>query len=562
MNATDLFALLPLLLLAGTSVVVMVAIAVRRSHRLTLGLTLMGLAASFISLWVVAPLTPRQVTPLLILDRYALFYIGLTIAATFAVALLSFGYLEIQAVDREEFYVLLLVAALGSSVLVTSSHFASFFLGLEILSVSLYSLNAYLRTRARPLEAGIKYLILAASSAAFLLFGMALIYSQTGTMEFSSIRTLLTSGANFDRAVLLMGTALMITGFGFKLALVPFHLWTPDIYEGAPAPVAAFVATVSKGAMFALLLRYFYHSGTYSLGAIPLVFSIIAIASMVVGNLLALLQDNIKRLLAYSSIAHMGYLLVAFEAGGGRAAGAVAFYLTAYFITMLGAFGVVTVMSTRETGSRSSAGLSRPVLAPSRAGTHIHRDASFPCRNPSHSGVRREVLCSHQWGFIRVVVAGHYPRCDQCFWALLLSTGCGDVICRDGGKRRRLRTTGTFASAGGGLRSGRPFNSADRFRGVPRASFERYSESRRKPCVGIGIDSGRKLARIYRGERFIGYPSTAPPVGLHPGVEERFSGTILFGSFEYLLGPCTDAEFPFATLALASSRGAENRNRG
>src|ERR1019366_2147560 len=149
MNATDLFALLPLLLLAGTSVVVMVAITVRRSHLLTLGLTLMGLAASFISLWVVAPLTPRQVTSLLILDRYALFYIGLTISATFAVALLSFGYLEIQAVDREQFYVLLLVAALGSSVLVASSHFASFFLGLEILSVSLYSLNAYLRTRAR-----------------------------------------------------------------------------------------------------------------------------------------------------------------------------------------------------------------------------------------------------------------------------------------------------------------------------------------------------------------------------------------------------------------------------
>ena len=348
MNATDLFVLLPLLLLAGTSVVVMVAITVRRSHLLTLGLTLMGLAASFISLWVVAPLTPRQITPLLILDRYALFYIGLTIAATFAVALLSFGYLEIQAVDREQFYVLLLVAALGSSVLVASSHFASFFLGLEILSVSLYSLNAYLRIRARPLEAGIKYLILAASSAAFLLFGMALIYSQMGTMEFLSIRTLLAGGANLDRAVLLMGTALMITGFGFKLALVPFHLWTPDIYEGAPAPVAAFVATVSKGAMFALLLRYFYHTGSYTLGAIPLVFSIIAIASMVVGNLLALLQDNIKRLLAYSSIAHMGYLLVAFEAGGGRAAEAVAFYLTAYFITMLGAFGVVTVMSTRE----------------------------------------------------------------------------------------------------------------------------------------------------------------------------------------------------------------------
>lgn len=346
MTSTDLLALLPLLLLAGTAVVAMIAIAIRRSHNLTLGITLVGLAASFVSLWVVLPLVPRQVTPLLILDRYAIFYIGLTVAATFAVALFAFGYFRGRDTPCEEFYVLLLVATLGSAVLVASSHFASFFLGLEILSVSLYALNAYLRSRTRPLEAGIKYLLLAASSAAFLLFGMALIYSQLGTMEFSTIQALVVSGANSDRGMLLMGTALLVTGFGFKLALVPFHLWTPDIYEGAPAPVSAFVATVSKAAMFALLLRYFYHSGSLSMGAISLVFAIIAIASMAVGNLLALLQDNVKRLLAYSSIAHMGYLLVAFEAGGSRAAEAVAFYLTAYFITMLGAFGVVAVMST------------------------------------------------------------------------------------------------------------------------------------------------------------------------------------------------------------------------
>jgi NADH-quinone oxidoreductase subunit N len=345
MNGADLVTLSPLLLLAGTSVLVMLAIAIRRSHVLILAMTLVGLAASFICIWVALPLTPRQVTPLLIVDRYALFYIGLSIAATFAVALLSFDYLKSRDVQREELYVLLLTATLGSAVLVASSHFASFFLGLEILSVSLYALNAYLRTRARPLEAGIKYLILAASSAAFLLFGMALIYSQLGSMSFSVIGTLLRNGANFSRAFLLVGTVLVITGFGFKLALVPFHLWTPDIYEGAPAPVAAFVATVSKGAMFALLLRYFYQTGSYSLGAIPLVFTIIAIASMALGNLLALLQSNVKRLLAYSSIAHMGYLLVAFEAGGSRAAEAVTFYLCAYFITMLAAFGVVTVAS-------------------------------------------------------------------------------------------------------------------------------------------------------------------------------------------------------------------------
>ncbi|MGH9377550.1 MAG: NADH-quinone oxidoreductase subunit N, partial [Terriglobia bacterium] len=348
MSATDLFTILPLLILGGASVVVMVVIAIRRNHAVTLALTLIGLAAAFASLFWVAQDAPRQVSSLLVVDRYALFYMGLVIAATFAVALLSYSYFERREDDPEELYVLLLIAALGSAVLVSSSHFVSFFLGLEILSVALYTLNAYLHTRRFPLEAGIKYLILAASSAAFLLFGMALVYSELGTMEFSRIRQLVTASPDVNQAVLLAGAALIITGFGFKLALVPFHLWTPDIYEGAPAPVTAFVATVSKGAMFALLLRYFTWSGTHHYGAIFLVFTIIAIASMIVGNFLAMMQGNVKRILAYSSIAHMGYLLVAFQAGGELASQAVAFYLVAYFITTIGAFGVVSIMSDGE----------------------------------------------------------------------------------------------------------------------------------------------------------------------------------------------------------------------
>ncbi len=368
MNITDLFTILPLLILGGASVIVMVVIAAKRSHALTLTLTLIGLAAAFASLFWVAPLAPRQVTTLLIIDKYALFYMGLVIAATFAVVLLCYGYFERHEGKAEELYVLLLIAALGSAVLVASSHFVSFFLGLELLSVALYALNAYLHTRRLPLEAGIKYLILAASSAAFLLFGMALIYAELGTMDFTKIRDLLATSPAASHGVLLAGTALIITGFGFKLALVPFHLWTPDIYEGAPAPVTAFVATVSKGAMFALLLRYFYWSGSHSFGTIFLVFTIIAIASMIAGNILAMLQNNVKRILAYSSIAHMGYLLVAFLAGGELAAEAVAFYLVAYFITTLGAFGVVTVVSTRHRDADDLAdyrGLfwRRPVLA-------------------------------------------------------------------------------------------------------------------------------------------------------------------------------------------------------
>ncbi len=348
MSASDLFAILPLLILGGTPVVVMVMIAIRRSHALSAALTLIGLAAAFASLWVVVPVTPRQVTALLIVDHYALFYMGLVIAATFVVTLLSYGYFKRQEGDPEEVYVLLLIAALGSAVLVASSHFVSFFLGLEILSVSLYALNAYVHTRRIPVEAGIKYLVLAASSAAFLLFGMALIYAELGTMDFLHIREAIGAAAGASHVVLLVGTAFVITGFGFKLALVPFHLWTPDIYEGAPAPVTAFVATVSKGAMFALLLRYFYWSGTREFAPIFLVFTVIAIASMIAGNLLAMMQNNVKRILAYSSIAHMGYVMVAFLAGGEVAVQAVTFYLVAYFITTLGAFGVISVLSGSE----------------------------------------------------------------------------------------------------------------------------------------------------------------------------------------------------------------------
>jgi len=303
---------------------------------------------------------------LLILDQYALFYIGLILGATFAIAILCHGYLERHAETREELYVLLLVATLGSMVLVASSHFVSFFLGLEILSVALYALSAYLHTRRRPIEAGVKYLILAGSSSAFLLFGMALIYAQLGTMDLSRLEGLLVGAQNSP--LVLAGLTFIVTGIGFKLGVVPFHLWTPDVYEGAPAPVTAFIATISKGAIFALLLRYFYTIGAQHFRAVFVLFAIIAIASMLIGNLMALLQNNVKRILAYSSIAHMGYLLVAFEASGGMASEAVAFYLVAYFITTVGAFGVVTILSDEERDAdtlEDYAGLfwRRPVLA-------------------------------------------------------------------------------------------------------------------------------------------------------------------------------------------------------
>src|SRR6185437_3205891 len=304
-------ALAPFVLLSLAAVVVMMGIAFHRSHGFAFSLTLAGLAATLWSLWPVARVIPRQVTPLLRMDGFALYFIGLIVAATLAVAILAYGYLKTQPVRPEEFYVLLLVAALGASVLAASSHFVSFFLGLEILSVALYGLNAYPHRRALPLEAGIKYLVLAAASAAFLLFGMALVYAATGTLDFAAMAGALPSA---PQALVLPGAALILVGISFKLALAPFHLWTPDVYQGAPAPVTAFIATASKAGIFAVLIRFFYDlGGLHSPGAV-LAVTVLAIASMAVGNLLALRQSNLKRLLAYSSIAHMGYVLVAFEA--------------------------------------------------------------------------------------------------------------------------------------------------------------------------------------------------------------------------------------------------------
>jgi NADH-quinone oxidoreductase subunit N len=342
MTIADITMLLPMIVIAATAVLVMLLIAFYRSHGFTLLLTLTGIAVSFISFTKINFLLPHQVTSLLIIDRYAVFYIGLVLASGFIVAVLSYGYLNKREGDREEFYLLLLLAVLGSQILAAASHFVSFFLGLEILSVSLYAMIAYLRGDGG-IEAGFKYLVLASASAAFLLFGMALVYAETGTMSFGAFAA---GTVDMKNTFLLTGIVMIIVGIGFKLAVAPFHLWTPDIYEGAPAPVTAFIATASKGAVFAFLLRYFNASDIGSNDPLFLVFSGIAIASMFIGNILALLQKNVKRVLAYSSIAHLGYLLVAFLAARTYAFTAVAFYLVAYFVTTLGAFGTITIVST------------------------------------------------------------------------------------------------------------------------------------------------------------------------------------------------------------------------
>jgi len=344
MSQNDFLHLMPLLILTFAALIIMLVISAWRNHKIIYVITAISFVAAFLSLFELRDAVPYTIEPLLVIDGFAVFYIGLILATALLISMLSYAYFEQQREQKEEYYILLLLATLGACVLVISKHFASLFLGLEVLSVSLYTLVSYLRIRERSDEAGIKYLILAAFSSAFLLFGMALVYFSTGTMTFEGIAAAM---AAFEELPLLLltGFGMMIIGIGFKLSVVPFHMWTPDVYEGAPAPVSAFIATVSKGGVMVLLIRFFTEVDGFRYPTLMLIFTIIAIASMLAGNLLALMQQNVKRILAYSSISHLGYLLVAFLAGNQLGVEAVTFYLVAYFITTVGAFGTVAMLS-------------------------------------------------------------------------------------------------------------------------------------------------------------------------------------------------------------------------
>ncbi len=344
MGGADVIAFAPLLAPASTAVVVMLLAAFLRRHAAVAAVAAGGLCGGLLLLPVAGMTIPRAITPVMVVDSYALFYLGLVLSAGLIVTGMSYGYLGLLADEPEEYYSLLLLATFGGCVLIVASHFASFFLGLELLSVSLYGLIAYPRNRAQSLEAGIKYLILSSVSSALLLFGMGLIYHETGSMALSQFTDPV--GAAPASPARLIGQTMILAGLGFKLAVVPFHMWAPDVYQGAPAPVTAFVATVSKAAVAAFLLRHSADGHVLGEPTLWPIVAVVAVFSMFVGNLLALLQQDVKRILAYSSIAHLGYLFVAFLVAGPFAIEAVTLYLVAYVVTMLGAFAVVTILSS------------------------------------------------------------------------------------------------------------------------------------------------------------------------------------------------------------------------
>lgn len=347
----QLIVLLPLLIVGLTVVVVMLSIAWRRNHFLNATLAVIGLNLALISLYFVAQVAPMDVTPLLRADGYAMFYSGLVLMASLATSTFAYPWLAGYPDNREEFYLLVLIAAMGGILLACANHLAALFLGIELVSLPLFGLIGYAYRQKRSLEASIKYMLLSAAASSFLLFGMALLYAESGNLSFSALGHSL-SNSMIHQPLILAGLGMMVVGLGFKLSLVPFQLWTPDVYQGAPAPVSTFLATASKIAIFAVVIRLFLYAPAANNEALRFVLSVIAVCSILFGNLMALSQSNIKRLLGYSSIAHLGYLLVALVAVQTHqlALETVGVYLAGYLFSSLGAFGVVSLMSSPYSG--------------------------------------------------------------------------------------------------------------------------------------------------------------------------------------------------------------------
>ena len=345
MTETDFLCLMPLLIIAIAPIVIMIVISILRNHEVVFGFSIVSLILAFTSIFFILPEVPHSIEPLFIIDSFSIFFLGIIILSALLVTFLSYDFIKQLDGVKEEYYIILFTSTLGALLLAVANHFILFFLGIEMLSISLYILIAFQKEKDNSIEAGIKYLILASVSSAFLLFGMALIYTAVGTMQFKEI---VSAVSNMDilSPLIVTGFGMMMVGIGFKLALVPFHMWAPDVYQGAPAPVSAYIATVSKGAVMAVLIRFFFNIKAFDNQYIFVAISAIAILSMFAGNILALRQKNIKRLLAYSSIANMGYLITILLTGTNKGIQASVFYLISYFVTTLGAFGVISLLST------------------------------------------------------------------------------------------------------------------------------------------------------------------------------------------------------------------------
>ena len=313
----------------------------RREHMAFVGLA--GVAAALVVTALLWGSAESGFRGMVALDNFTLFLTLVIGYATGLVLLLSVDYLQRLDMESGEFYILVLFAATGMVVMAGANDLIVVFLGLETMSLALYVLAGIFRTRIEAGEASMKYFLLGAFASGFFLYGIALIYGATGSTNFTKIGAAAAAGAARD-PLLLIGFGLLLVGFGFKISAVPFHMWTADVYEGAPTSVTAFIATGSKAAAFAALVRVLLTALRPLQGEWAWLFWGLAVLSMTLGNVVAIAQQNVKRMLAYSSIAHVGYMLVGIVAGGPLGNGGVLFYLLVYAFTTAGAFGVILLL--------------------------------------------------------------------------------------------------------------------------------------------------------------------------------------------------------------------------
>lgn len=374
----DLFLIAPELALAAAATVVVLSGLVFRQRQWTLALALLGLAAPFafgIALWGDVHTNGAQsaFNDSLVVDKFAL-YIKFLVAGSAALVLIAGSdYAQRFRPYESEFTGLVLFSASGLMLLAAAADLITIYVSLELTTLPVVALAAFVRTRIAPIEAGVKYLLLSAVSSAFLLYGFAFLYGASGTMQVAAgssgaptIAQTLAEGASagpFGGFAVMAGAVLAITGFGFKLSMVPFQMWTPDVYEGAPTPIGAFLATASKAAAFAVVIRLFYEALSGSSADWSTLLAVLAAITMTIGNLVAIAQSNVKRLLGYSAIAHAGYMLIgvaAVTAHGQDSPDAsgvtsVLFYLGGYAAMTLAAFFAVIVLTQRTGDERIEA---------------------------------------------------------------------------------------------------------------------------------------------------------------------------------------------------------------
>jgi NADH-quinone oxidoreductase subunit N len=343
-SVADFYYILPeLVLTAGALAVLIADVLLPRGRSGVLAwVALLALGATLLSLAPFGSTRVEVARGLIAVDQFALFFKVVFLLAAILTVLMSIKYLEIEGASPGEYYFLILCATLGMMFMAGGIDLITIFIGLETMAVSFYILAGFIKPNQRSNEAAVKYFLLGAFSLGILLYGMSLLYGLSGT---TSLRAMAQIFAGHDRDLrLVLAVILIVAGVGFKIAAVPFHMWAPDVYEGAPTPVTAFLSVGSKAASFAMLLRIFVEGLPVMSSDWQLMFEVLAIVTMTVGNLAALTQSNLKRMLAYSSIAHAGYLLIGVVAGTPRGISAMLIYLFVYAFMQLGAFAIVIMM--------------------------------------------------------------------------------------------------------------------------------------------------------------------------------------------------------------------------